>query len=85
MKRRPVETISRKTLLRLRNFWYLVDRAVQVPKDIILEPRTIGMLEWLSLLFDENSNSERKIVKCFCITWRLAGLGQGLVPPKLCL
>ena len=40
---------------------------------------------WLWLLFVKNSNSERKIVKCFCITWRLAGLGQGLVPPKLCL
>ena len=44
VKRRAVETISRKTLLRLRNFWYLVERLVQVPKDIILEPLTIGMM-----------------------------------------
>ena len=40
-----METISRKTLLRLRNFWYLVDLLVQVPKDIILEPLTIGMMD----------------------------------------
>ena len=45
MKRRPVETIRRKTLLRLRNFWYFVDLLVQVPKDIILEPRTKGMMD----------------------------------------
>jgi len=42
--KRPVETISRNTLLRLRNLWYLVDLLVQVPRDIMLEPRTIGIL-----------------------------------------
>ena len=31
------------TLLRFRNLWYFVDRAFQVPRDIILAPRTIGI------------------------------------------
>ena len=43
-KMRIVEVMRRNTLQRLRNFWYRVDLLFQVPKDIILEPRTRGML-----------------------------------------
>ena len=43
-KMRIVEEIKRKTLQRLRNFWYLVDLLLQVPRDIILDPRTSGIL-----------------------------------------
>ena len=43
-KMRIVEEIRRKTLQRLRNFWYLVDLLLQVPRDIILDPRTSGIL-----------------------------------------
>ena len=39
-----VDTISMKTLLRFRNLWYFVDLAFQVPRDIILDPLTIGIL-----------------------------------------
>ena len=42
--RSPVDTIRRNTLLRLRNLWYFVDLLVQVPRDIILDPLTIGIL-----------------------------------------
>ena len=44
VKSRIVDTINMKTLLRLRNLWYLVDLAFQVPRDIILDPLTIGIL-----------------------------------------
>ena len=43
-KMRMVEVMRRKTLQRLRNFWYLVDLLLQVPRDIILDPRTSGIL-----------------------------------------
>jgi len=36
---------QQKDIAELRNFWYLVDLLVQVPKDIILEPRTKGMMD----------------------------------------
>ena len=49
-KMRIVEEIRRKTLQRLRNFWYLVDLLLQVPRDIILDPRTSGIL---TLLFTD--------------------------------
>ena len=44
VKSKMVDTINMKTLLRFRNLWYLVDLAFQVPRDIILDPRTIGIL-----------------------------------------
>ena len=43
VKSNTVDTISINTLLRFRNLWYFVDRAFQVPRDIILAPRTIGI------------------------------------------
>ena len=42
-KMRMVEVMSRKTLLMLRNLWYLDDREPQVPRDIILAPETNGI------------------------------------------
>ena len=44
MNRRTVDMISMKTLLRFKNLWYLVDLAVQVPRDIMEDPLTIGIL-----------------------------------------
>ena len=46
-KMRMVEVIRRNTLQRFRNFWYLVDLLLHVPRDIILEPRIIGIVTWL--------------------------------------
>ena len=43
VKSNTVDTINMNTLLRFRNLWYFVDRAFQVPRDIILAPRTIGI------------------------------------------
>ena len=43
-KMRMVEVMSKKTLQRLRSFWYLVDLLFQVPRDIILAPRTSGIV-----------------------------------------
>jgi hypothetical protein len=52
VKNRMVDTINMKTLLRFRNLWYLVDLAFQVPRDIILDPLTIGILPFLCLGFN---------------------------------
>jgi len=49
-KMRMVEVMSKKTLLMLRNLWYLDDRESQVPRDIILAPETNGIFLACSLV-----------------------------------
>ena len=51
VKSNTVDTISINTLLRFRNLWYFVDRAFQVPRDIILAPRTIGIAVVVFFIF----------------------------------
>jgi hypothetical protein len=54
-KMRMVEEMRRKTFARLRNFWYFVERALQVPRDIILALATIGIFRLVDSLKRNNS------------------------------
>ena len=74
VKSNTVDTINMNTLLRFRNLWYFVDRAFQVPRDIILAPRAIGIFtaafflsNLKSLITDKMSDQTPKSVEQHCL------------------